>query len=229
MKVFALSFMLSLVGAGMFSQNVAGVNPRQIGSGMFLRNYFTTPFESKEKYSGIEGSPYIDESWTLARLYVDSVQFFDSIKIRINAYENRVHFLDESNEEFQATGLFQRILIIDKDSKWFGVIFRSGLYEQPNIYFQVMTDGPKAQLLQKIKIEKWVTKAVFEESKTIFQPEKELFFATHNNLIKQNKDCAYLKELTAGNKVMLQFIKDNMLKCNKEADMKRIVQFINAQ
>ena len=229
MKVFAISFMLTLFGAETYAQNVAGVNPRQIASGMFLRSYFTTPFEAKERYSGIEGSPYIDENWTLARLYVDSIQFFDSVKIRINTYENCVHFLDEKNEEFQATGTFSRILIIDNDSKSFGVVFRSGLYEQPRTYFQVMEDGAKAQLLRRIKTEKWVTKAVFEESKTIFQQEAELFFAMHDNLIKQNKDCVALNDLTKGNEHVLQFIKANMLKCNKETDMKRIVHFINSQ
>ena len=229
MRAIILTILVASCVLECFTQNVAGVNPRQIGSGMFLRNYFTTPFQGKEKYSGIEGSPFIDESWTMARLYVDSTQFFDSVKIRINAYENRIHFLDENNEEFQATGVFREILIFENSSKWYGTVFRSGFYEQPNTYFQVITDGPKAQLLQKIKIEKWVTKAIFEESKTIFQEEKEIFFAAHNNLIKQNKDCLTLDKLTGGDKDVLQFIKDNALKCNKEADMKRVVHFINAK
>ena len=85
------------------------------------------------------------------------------------------------------------------------------------------------QLLQKTKVEKWETKATFEESKTVFQQSKELFFAIHNNLFSQNKDCKALDELTRNDKDILQFIKNNELKCNKEADMKRIVNFINSK
>jgi hypothetical protein len=228
MKALLLTAICCLVFAASFSQNVAGVDTRRLGSGMFLRSYFSTPFETKNKYSGIEGSPFVDDNWVLARLYIDSVQYFDSIKIRINAFENEVHYLDENDEEFQATSTFREILIIDKDSKSYGTVFRSGLYEDPNIYFQVLADGKKVQLLLKTKIEKWVTKAMFEESKTIFQQEKEIFFSVHNNLIKQNKSCTVLNEITGNDGDVLKFINDNMLKCNKEADMKRLAEFINS-
>ena len=229
MKAFILTILLSVSLSICLSQTVAGVDTRRLGNGMFLRSYFTTPFQGKEKYSGIEGSPFIDEDWALARLYIDSIQFFDSVKIRINVFENRIHYLNDNNEEFQAINRFREVRVIDQSSKLFGAVFRSDFYEQPNIYFQVVAGGPKVQLLQKTKVEKWETKAAFEESKTVFQQSKELFFAIHNNLFNQNKDCKVLDELTRNVKDLLQFIKDNELKCNKEADMKRIVNFINSK
>lgn len=229
MKALILIALLSICLAESYSQNLTSGNRRLPGDALFLRDYFTTPFQGKNKYGDIDGSPFVDDNWMLARLYIDSIQFFDSVKIRINLFENRIHYLNDDNEEFQAYNRFREIQVIDRSSKLFGAVFRSDFYEEPNIYFQVITDGPKVQLLQKTKVERWVTKAAFEESKTVFQQSKELFFAMHNNLFNQNKDCKALDELIMNNKDLLQFIKDNELKCNKEADMKRIVNFINSK
>jgi hypothetical protein len=226
--IFAILFFICVSPA--LTQSLGpGLMTPPVGDALFLRDYFTTPFQGKAKYADVDGSPFVDDDWALARVYVDSVQFFDSIKIRINAFENRIHYLNDANEEFQAMNRFREIVITGRSSKLFGSVFRSGFLEQPQTYFQILADGPKAQLLQKIKVEKWSTKAAFEESKVIFQHEKELFFATKKSLVKQNKDCTDLKDLTADDKDVLQFIRDNALKCNKEADMKRVVYFINSK
>lgn len=199
------------------------------GSGLFLRNYFTTPFEVKSKYAGIEGSPFIDEEWMLARIYTDSLNYFDSVKIRINAFENTIHFLDEASTEYQATSLFYKIIFFDKASRLYGSEYRSGYYNEPHVYYQVLDNGPKACLLLRLKVDKFITKAMFEESKTVFQPAKEFVISMNNRISRYLKDCASVDEIAAPDKDISQFIKNNALKCNKEADLRRIVHYINSK
>ncbi|TMI61804.1 MAG: hypothetical protein E6H07_18065 [Bacteroidetes bacterium] len=195
---------------------------------LFLRDYFTTPVKIGEG-SGIGGSPFIFDDWLLANIRFMDDKKVDSIRIKINTYQNKVHYRDENGEELQAIGKFKEIKIIDNSSSWNGTVFFSGFEKEKNAFFQMMADGKKVMLLKKVKVIVWETKAMFEEAKKEFQKENEFYFYVKYELIRQNKSCSQLTDAFKNEAGLLDFISTNDLKCNKEDDMKRIVDFINSK
>lgn len=194
----------------------------------FLRDYFTTPVKQTES-RGIEGSPFIFDEWLLANIRFLDDKTVDSIRIKLNASNNKVHYVDENGEELQAIGKFKEIKIIDNASTWNGTVFFSGFEKDKNSFFQMLMDGKKVMLLKKVKVIVWEAKAMFEEAKKEYQKENEFSFYVKHELIKQNKSCSQLTDAFKNESGLLDFILTNDLKCNKEADMRRIVEFVNSK
>lgn len=195
---------------------------------IYLRELFSQPFQS-QKHAGINGSPFIYDNWLLASLKMTDDRVADSIYIRLNAFENKVHFKDENGEEMQAVSAIKEITITDNNLTWHGVIFRTGYKGGGNAFFQVLEDGKKMQLLKKIIVTKWETKALGEEDKKSFQLDEEIFFAGYDNLYKQNKKCTSLAEaFEKKQEEILHYVSANDIKCNKEEDMRKLVRFFNS-
>ncbi|MEP6700384.1 MAG: hypothetical protein ABJA85_03685, partial [Bacteroidota bacterium] len=191
---FAGIFFLQAISAqGVVMQGGSGVMSNPGRPVIYLRELFSQPFQS-QKHAGINGSPFIYDNWLLASLKMMDDRVADSIYIRLNAYENKVHFKDENGEEMQAVSAIKEITITDNNPTWHGVIFRTGYKGGGNAFFQVLEDGKKMQLLKKIIVTKWETKALGEEDKKSFQLDEEIFFAGYDNLYKQNKKCTSLAE-----------------------------------
>ena len=194
----------------------------------FLREYFTTPVKIGDGKE-IGGSPFIFDDWLLANILFMDDKKVDSIRIKINTYRNKVHYRDENGEELQAIGKFKEIKIVDNSSSWNGAVFFSGFEKDKFAFFQMMADGKKVMLLKKVKVIVWESKPMFEEGKKEFQKENEFYFYVKHELIKQSKSCSQLTDAFKSEAGLLDFISTNDLKCNKEDDMKRIVDFINSK
>src|SRR6187549_120627 len=52
-----------------------------------------------ETYSKIEGSPYLSAEWAYARIKLADSRKFDSVMVKLDLYENKVHFKDETGHE----------------------------------------------------------------------------------------------------------------------------------
>jgi len=195
---------------------------------VFLRDLFPTAVQPKSR-AGIDGSPFIYDSWLLAKIQLADGRYFDSVYIKLNGYENKVHFKDDNGEEMVTSVRVEQITITDQNPLWQGVVFRTGYEGEGAAFFQVLADGKKIQLLKKVFITKWETKALGEEEKRTLQLDQELYFSADNKLYKSNKKCSVLTEIFADKKdAMLQFVSANELRCNKEEDMKKTVDYFNA-
>lgn len=195
---------------------------------IYLREIFSSPFEPKQR-AGIDGSPFLFDQWLLARIQLPDDRIADSIFIRLNAYSNKVHFKNENGEEMQASIPIKEITIIDNNPLWHNTVFRTGYTGDFKAFFQVLADGKKMQLLKKMVIIMWETKVLGGEDKKTFQPDQELFFSANGSLYKQNKKCSALTEIFGTNtEEILRFINTNDIKCNREDDMRKLVDYFNS-
>lgn len=194
---------------------------------MYLHEVFRNPVKPRF-HADIMGSPFLHDDWMMATIQLTDDRVFDSIYVKLNAYDNKVHFMDDDGEEMQTSVRVKQITITDINNSWQGAIFRTGYPGNENQFYQVLQDGKTMQLLKKIFVNVWSTRAVGEEEKKTFQLEQELVFAINKELFKQSKSCNILAEVIEKNEEKVrQFVTDNAIKCNKEEDMKKLVVFYN--
>ncbi len=203
--------------------NVVPYNPPPT----YLRDVFTTPVEPK-KYADIQGSPFLDGNWMLARLKVSRYKIIDSISVKLNLYERRLHFLNEKGEELQAAIDFEEIDIIDTNSKWRNSVFLPGIGNDKEAFFQIIADGSKMKLVKKLIMNKWEIKALNSELQRKFELEEKLYLFVNGVLYKTNKNCSLLTDAFNSNEVLTKFISTNNIRCNKEEDLKKLVEYFNS-
>jgi hypothetical protein len=228
-KSFFLSFLLIILLQNAFTQiNYSNVAvPYNPPPPVYLRDVFTTPVEPK-KYADIQGTPFLDEKWMLARLKVSQYKIVDSISVKLNLYERKLHFMNEKGEELQVAINFEEIDIIDTNSKWKNSVFLPGIANDREAFFQVVTEGSKAKLVKKLIVNKWEIKALNSETQKKFELEERLFLFVNGVLFKTNKNCSSLMDAFNNNQDVVKFISTNNIKCNKEEDLKKLVNYFNS-
>lgn len=203
-----------------FAQNAQVILPPPT----YLRDVFTTPFQSKPQ-AGIQGTYFLDDRWTLARLkVVGRKEIIDSFHMKLNVYENKIHFM-ENGVEMETTLRVEEIKIIDTGSKYFNKVFISNFDEEKG-FFEVVTDGGKLTLLKRHQAYISESKPLGMEPQKKFEPTTELFFSSGSSLYKSSKNCTFIKEIFGNDKRILDFISENNIRCNKEEDIKKLVAFV---
>ncbi len=181
-----------------------------------------------ETYAKVEGSPYLSAEWVYARIKLADSRKFDSVLVRLDLYDNKVHFKDEMGRERMVAIDVREIEIKDMSSKWNNAVFVSGYGENKHEFFQVIADGSKASLLKKMNV-------IIKETKDFNKPEKNSF-ELQNALCIYSKDILYIEKKNClsmvpafkdDNKVTA-FISSSDIKCNKENDMVKLVNYYNS-
>jgi hypothetical protein len=200
------------------------------GSTMTVQAFFREGITPK-LHTDILGTPFLFENFLLGRVKLADDRVFDSIYIKLNAYDNKVHYLNEFKEELQIGTAVDEVTITDKSNpSWDGAIFRSGYTSGGTFFYRVLQDGPKMQLLKKVMLSIWEVRSLGDQNKRNFQYEDQLAIAVDGTVYFENKKCgavvAALKE--SNQEKVKQFITDNNIKCNKEEDIKKLVDYCNA-
>ena len=191
---------------------------------MYLRDVFSTPFEPKP-YAGIQGSPFLEDKWIMAKLKATGRnELIDSISIKLNIYENKIHFLNNKGEEMQVALRIEEIKIIDSSSVWLNKTFLSD-FDQESGFFEVIADGGKLKLLKKYRMFLWETKPLGSEPQRKLEPMDDLFFLFNARLFKASKACLSIEDAFRNNEKVIDYIQANDLRCNKEEDMRKLVTF----
>lgn len=194
---------------------------------VYLRDVFTTPVEPK-KYAAIQGSPFLDDHWMLAKLTLSKFKSVDSIMVRLNLYERRLHFLNERNEELQAAIDFEQIKIIDPNSTWYNSVFLPGIGNDKEAFVQLLVDGDKVKLVKKLTVTLWEIKALNAETQKKFETEEKLYLFANGTLYKTGKSCSSVLEAFGGNAEIQKFMSSNNIHCNKEEELKKAVDYFNS-
>ena len=198
--------------------------PSRPSAPMFLRDLFSAPFEPKP-YAGIQGSPYIEDGWTLARIrFQDTKRTLDSIRIKLNVYEDKIHYKDENGVEMQMTMRAEEIRIIDSNSALNGKVYLSG-FDQGSGFFEVLAEAGNLRLLKRYRAFVWETKPLGSEPQKNFDQETELYLCRDYSLFKANKNCLSTKEAVGNNEKMLNYISSGNIRCNKEEDLRKLISF----
>ena len=193
----------------------------------YLREVFSTPIDPKP-YKGIEGSPFLDDKWLLARIKVaGNARTYDSLSIRLNIYSNAIHFINADGEEMQMAVKVEAVKIIDTGSVWNNTVLLSNFDQGPGFY-QVLEDGGKLKLLKKLWVFVWETQPLNSEKQRKFEIQGDLYLSSGTILYKPNKSCLSIRDAFGQNDKLLDYISQNNLRCNKEEDMRRIVKFYSS-
>jgi hypothetical protein len=220
MKV-GITLLLGLFFYSSFAQR--GILPPPI----YLRDVFSSPFQSKP-HAGIQGTCFLEDKWTLVRLKVEGhKEVIDSFHVKINVYNNKIHFMSEKGVEMETTLKVEEIRIIDSSSAFYNKIFLSN-FEQEAGFFEVVEDGGKLKMLKKHRALLWESKPLGLEPQKRFAPDEELYFSSGRVLYKANKSCTFIKDTFGSDKKILDYISSNNIKCNKEEDMKKLVVFVGS-
>ena len=200
--------------------------PARSGPPLYLRDLFSTPLQPKT-YAGFEGTPFLEDSWVQANLKVDGNRHIDSIFIKMNLYEKKIHFRNEGGEEMVITMNVNEIRITDSNSVHRNAVFLLGFEQDRNGFFQLITDGKKMKLLKKISVYKWETKPFGEEVKRRFEITEQLYLFANDRLYEETKNCLSVATAFLEKNDALPYISSNGLRCNKLADLVKLVEFMN--
>ena len=181
------------------------------------------------KYDRIDGTPFLFTEWAYASVSLADSRKFDSVLLRLNLYENRIHFRDEQGNEKLIPVNVKMIEIKDITSKWNNAVFMSGYGENDREFYQVVTDGKKAGLLKKMKV-------IIKESRPVMHgPERKNFellnilcIYSKDTLYEEKKSCLSMVAPFKNDSKIMTFISSNDLKCNKERDLAKLVDYYNS-
>ena len=200
------------------------------GSALTVQAFFREGITPK-LHADILGTPFLFENFLLARVQLADKNVFDSIYVRLNAYDNKVHFLNEYKEELQIGTAVDEVIITDKSNpSWDGAIFRSGYTSGGTYFYRLLQDGPKMQLLKKVMLNIWEVRALGDQNKRNFQYEEQLCIAVEGTVYFESKRCGAMISGLAEkyHEKVQQFVTVNNTRCNKEEDMKKLVDYCNS-
>ena len=181
-----------------------------------------------ETYSKIEGSPYLFTEWVYARVKLADSRKFDSVLINLDLYEDKVHFKDEMGHVRMVAIDVREIEIKDMSSKWNNALIVTGYGENKHEFYQVIANGTKASLFKKMNVIVKMTKDFNKPEKNSFELQNVLYIHSKDALYVEKKNClSTIPAFKDDNKTMA-FISSNDIKCNRENDLAKLVNYYNS-
>ena len=233
-RIFCLLLLIGFLQI-FFLQTIKGQNNYHNVNGgavqsvpMYLRDVFSTAVQPKG-YAGIDGSPFLSDKWLAASVKFVGRKERDTMLVKLNLVDNKIHFQDEKGEELQCTIRTEEVKFIDTATSWSNATFRSNYAGGGTLFFEVLADGPRMQLINKVRMIKWETNAFGTETKRSWQLDEELFFYIGGFIYKKSKNCSTFNDAFGDDKAVLDFISTNHLRCDKKADMMKLANFVNSQ
>ncbi len=160
----------------------------------------------------------------------DSIHIYENVQIRLNVYDNKVHFKDFEGNERMLTTKVKEIKITDAGSPLNNALFISGFTPNKNVFFRVLLDGPKVRLLEKFSARKTDIKVFNGEPKLQFDVDKEVYFYSVpvKNMYKGTKKIAEILEVFGNDKKITEFAYLNGLRGNKKEEAIKIAEYYNS-
>ena len=180
------------------------------------------------KYDRIDGSPYLSPEWAYARIKLADSRIFDSVLLKLDLYENRILFKDAHGNEKMIPVNVRMIEIRDVSSKWNNAVFVSGYGKDDREFYQVVTDGKKAGLIKKMKVIIKETRDINGIERRNFELQNILCIYSKDTLYEEKKNCLVMVDPFRNDNKITAFISANDIKCNKEKEMAKLVDFYNS-
>jgi len=100
----------------------------------------------------VEGTPYFKEEWMKGNIIINGEKEYTGIYLKLDLFDNEVHYQDPKGIEMIATGLVQKIILFDTAAQQV-FNFVNGVYIQANSrvkgWYQLLVNG-KASLFKQI-------------------------------------------------------------------------------
>ena len=181
-----------------------------------------------ETYAKIEGSPYLSTEWAYARIKLADSRKFDSVLLKLDLYENKVHFKDEMGRVRMVAIDVNEIEIKDMLSKWNNAVFVTGYGKNKREFYQVIANGTKASLLKKMNVIVKMTKDFNKPEKNSFELQNVLYIYSKDAFYVEKKNCLSAVPAFKDDNKITAFISSNDIKCNKENDLSKLVNYYNS-
>ncbi len=199
----------------------------------FLEEFEHDPYASKlvtNEYRNVEGSPFISEDWLSATIVIDSARAYTNVQIKLNVYDNKIHFKDTEGNERMLTTKVQEVRITDSRSPLNHAVFISGFAPNKNVFFRVLVKGPKVNLLEKFSARKSDIKVFNGEAKLQFDVDKDIYYysVSVKNMYGGTKKCSAILDVFGNDKKITDFAFTNGIRCNKKEDAIKLVNFYNS-
>lgn len=193
--------------------------------------FYSRALKQSLKDAYIEGSPYTtgkDFSKVIIPSYSKNVQ-----PLRYNAYEDEMEF-SQNNEVYFANkedGL--EITFPELKKTYICLTYRLDDNRKQG-YLVLLQKGPKYSLLKREKVEllkgEKSPNAYTKDANDYYAKEKDAYIISKdNNYYKIPKNTSDLTKIPSGNqKGLLDFAKANKINLSKEADLIKLVDYLNA-
>ena len=191
---------------------------------------FDVTNQNIKSYSGIDGSPYLDEFF-----HPISIDGYNKTlpAVRYNAYEDEMEF--EINGKTNYIVKNQNVKINFPDNNKTYVLTRYQLEDKEiNGYLVILVNEGKYKLYKKETVELLVNQnnkniPYLNEKPPVYERNKDIFLILYNGKFykvqKNWKEIA--KELSVDNSKLNDFIKKNKISVKDEGDLIRLVEFLN--
>lgn len=193
-----------------------------------LKNVYNADAFNPDIYANVEGSPYLSAEWLYARIRLEDKSVYDSVLVKLNFFESKIHFKDENGKEKMVAIPVRELEIIEIRSPLYKSVYVSGYGENKNDFFQAVTDGKKAGLLKTMKVVIREHKVFNAPPQKKFESDIVYYIYADKKMFEQNKNCADAVAAFKNDSKMIKFISDNDIKCNKEKDLKKMVDYYNS-
>lgn len=210
-----------------------GTNLNFLVSGDFYLDYLrddkSADLVKPSVYEGVEESPFLSDKWAYARIKLNDKRAFDSVRIKLNLFENKVHFIDHDDRERMIGIPVTELEIRDESSPFNNTVFVSGYGKEPEVFYQVISDGKKIGYIKEMKkiIKEYKVFNAPVQKKFELQPGK-LCLYTKGVLYEESKNCSSLLSAFGNDSKVIGYMSSNSLKCNKEKDLKKLVEYYNS-
>ena len=184
---------------------------------------------SAVKYSGVRGTPFINEDW-LAGSVTTTRGIYQNLQLKYNVYDNLLIF-QQNDEAYEMTDQIVGFTLkpAPADSTTF-MIFKNGISGsdiRPSNFVQVLAEGkaslykmPAKQMAEVTEVNAGMVK--------VFANNNKYYLSVNNNLQRvQLKKADILQALADKADKLEVFIKDKKLSFKKEADLLVLIQYYN--
>ncbi len=235
MKAIFFFFIAILCGQSASTQSSLasvenGMNANSANSFLYnLKNGQLLDVFNPDIYAGVEGSPYFSNIWLNASIELENNMKFDSVLIKLNLYENKILFKDDDGRERMVAIKAKKIEIKDKSSQWNNVVFVSGYGEDKDAFFQALTEeGKKIRLFKRLNVIITETKVFNGPNQKKFELKEWFHIFSNGKPYQESKNCSSLWAAFGNDDKVKTFVATNDIRCNKEKDLKKLVDYYNS-
>jgi len=178
----------------------------------------------------VEGSPYFKDEWMKGNVFVNGGGQYAGIDLKLDLYDNEVHFLDKKGIEMIATTSIQKIILRDTVSQQ-AYHFINGEYIQSNSsikgWYQLLSEG-RIILLKKINKQMQEVKPYGSATVERSIINSTRYYILHNETFTEVKKIKELPDILSDKKQeVAQFIKSNNLSGKSDDDFISLVNYYN--
>jgi hypothetical protein len=205
------------------------INSSSLAQNMVLNHPLSSKVFSTDKYSGIDGSPFLYDKWISGSATI-AKGYYNNLELRLDAYSNTLYF-NKDGEPYEFVDDVKKFILMptvtDSSSYQYYKKGISGAGINTNQYVQVFFEGPLSLYRSDIKLLSEVNQINVGVVKT-FTASTRYFIMKDNTLklIKLNKKEVFEIIKDKEGKINA-YVTEQKLSTKKEADLIAILKYYN--